>query len=227
MDRVAKAALRCQMTAQGLVGSIGVGFTESASFTREVTWMLNQYRALYPRIELTLEEHKTAPLMQLLRQGRIDVAFVRLPIGRDNDVDFQLISTEPMVVAVPKSHRFAGRKSLRLADLAEELFVLYPRASRLGLSDQIVTACEEAGFSPKIVQNAPQLSSTINLVAGSLGISVVPACMKSSRADQVRYIPLRASGLTASLGIAWRINAMNPAVQNMLALVSAAKRASS
>jgi DNA-binding transcriptional LysR family regulator len=225
MDRVAKAALRCRMTAQGLVGSIGVGFTESASFTREVTWMLNRYRALYPHIELTLEEHKTAPLMQLLRQGRIDVAFVRLPIGRDDDVSFQLISTESMVVAVPKSHRFAERKSLRLADLAEELFVLYPRATRFGLSDQIVTACEAAGFSPKIAQNAPQLSSTINLVAGSLGISIVPACMKSSRADQVRYIPLRASELIASLGIAWRSEAVSPAVQNMLGLVSAAKNA--
>jgi DNA-binding transcriptional LysR family regulator len=225
MDRVAKAALRCRMTAQGLVGSIGVGFTESASFTREVTWMLNRYRALYPHIELTLEEHKTAPLMQLLRQGRIDVAFVRLPIGRDDDVSFQLISTESMVVAVPKSHRFAERKSLRLADLAEELFVLYPRATRFGLSDQIVTACEAAGFSPRVVQNAPQLSSTINLVAGSLGISIVPACMKSSRADQVRYIPLRASELIASLGIAWRSEAVSPAVQNMLGLVSAAKNA--
>ena len=97
LDRVAKASLRAQLTAKGLVGSIGAGFTESASFTPEVTWMLNRYRALYPQIELTMQESKTAPLMQLLRQGRIDIAFVRLPIGRDDDVDFRMISTEPLV----------------------------------------------------------------------------------------------------------------------------------
>jgi DNA-binding transcriptional LysR family regulator len=221
LDRVAKATLRCQLTARGLVGSMGAGFTESASFTPEVTWMLNQYRALYPHVELTLEENKTAPLMQSLRQGRIDVAFVRLPIGRDEDVDFRMISTEPLVVAVPKSHRYAGRKTLRLVDLADELFVMYPRASRMGISDQIVTACEQVGFSPKVVQNAPQLSSTINLVAGSLGIAVVPACMKTSRADQVRYIALRESTLIASLGIAWRTKGVSPAVQNMLDLIPA------
>ena len=226
LDRVAKASLRAQLTAKGLVGSIGAGFTESASFTPEVTWMLNRYRALYPQIELTMQESKTAPLMQLLRQGRIDIAFVRLPIGRDDDVDFRLISTEPLVVAVPKSHRFAERKTLRLVDLADELFVMYPRATRLGISDQIVQACEQAGFSPKIVQNAPQLSSTINLVAGSLGIAVVPACMKTSRADQVRYIALRESGLTASLGIAWRSKGVSPAVQNMLDLIPAPKSSS-
>jgi DNA-binding transcriptional LysR family regulator len=224
LDRVAKAALRCQLSAQGVIGRIGVGFTESASFRGEVTAALHRYRDLYPQVEMTLEESRSVQLVQSLRQGRIDVAFVRLPIDMDDDIEFRLISTEPMVVALPQSHRLAGRKSLRLRDLEGELFILYPRATRFGLSDMIVSACEAIGFSPKIVQNAPQISSTINLVAGSLGITIVPSCMRSSRADEVRYVPLRDSGLTASLGIVHRSSGLTPAVQNLVELALGTKR---
>lgn len=218
LDRVPKAVLRCQLSARGVIGRIGVGFTESASFCSEVTETLRRYRDLYPQVEMTLEENRSEQLMQSLRQGRIDAAFVRLPIGMDEDIHFTLISTEPMVVAVPTSHRLANSQALGLEELKDELFVLYPRASRFGLSDMIVTACEALGFSPKIVQHAPQISSTINLVASALGITIVPACMCRSRSDQVQYIPLENSNLSASLGIAYHSSHLRPAVQNLISL---------
>lgn len=221
LDRVAKATLRCQLSAKGVIGRIGVGFTESASFCSEVTSALHRYRDLYPQVEVSLEESRSVQLVQSLRQGRIDVAFVRLPIGMDRDVQFKLISTESMVVAVPKTHRLANRKTLRLKELKEELFVLYPRATRFGLSDMIVNACEALGFSPKVVQHAPQISSTINLVASSLGITIVPSCMRSSRSDEVCYIPLKGSDLIASLGIAYRSSRLDPAIQNLISLATA------
>ena len=124
-----------------------------------------------------------------------------------------------MVLAVPKDHKFAKRRTVQLKDLKEEYFILYPRATRLGLSDQFIAACENEGFSPRVVQIAPQISSTINLVAGSLGITVVPASMRTSRADQVRYISISASKLEASLGVAWRDDCKTPALQNLLALI--------
>ncbi|MDB5821505.1 MAG: bacterial regulatory helix-turn-helix, lysR family protein [Herminiimonas sp.] len=221
MDRVAKATLRCQLSAKGVIGRIGVGFTESASFCSEVTSAVRQYRDLYPQVEMRLEENRSMQLMESLRKGLIDVAFVRLPIGTDESVEFKLISTEPMIVALPKTHRLAKRKSLRLQDLEDELFVLYPRATRFGLSDMIVTACEALGFSPKVVQHAPQISSTINLVASSLGVTIVPSCMRSSRSDEVRYVPLRDSTLISSLGVAYQSSRMTPAVQNLVSMATA------
>lgn len=224
LDRVTRAALRCQLSAQGAIGRIGVGFTESASFCAPVTSVLHRYRDLYPRVEINLEENRSVELIRSLRQGRIDAAFVRPPIGMDEDIHFGLIFTEPMVVVVPKVHPMARRKSLRLPDLKDEPFVLYPRATRFGLSDTIVTACEALGFSPQVVQYAPQISSTINLVASSLGITIVPACMVNSRSDQVCYIALKDSGLTASLGIAYRSARSAPTVENLIALVKAVRR---
>jgi DNA-binding transcriptional LysR family regulator len=219
LEHVKKAALRCQMSAQGMVGRISVGFTESASFRAEVTTALQRYRSLYPRVEMSLEESRTGTLMESLRQGRIDVAFVRLPIGEDTGIEFSLLSTEPMMVVVPKGHPLDGRQSVRLEELSDELFVLYPRSTRSGLPEMVVSACEARGFSPKVVQHAPQVSSTINLVASGLGVSVVPACMRGTRSDDVHYISLEESGLVASLGMAHRSTGLSPALRNFVDLV--------
>lgn len=224
LEHVQRAAQRCQASAQGKVGRVRVGFTESASFLGEVTRALQGYRSRYPHVELSLEENRTGPLMDSLRQGRIDVAFVRPPTGAD-DICFHLIASEPMVVVVPKGHRLDGRRSVRLDALRDERFVLFARTTRYGMPEMVLAACESKGFVPTVVQYAPQISSTINLVASGLGISIVPACMRASRADDVRYLTLTGSGLVASLGLAHRTDDLSPAARNLVDLVmNGAKR---
>lgn len=219
LEHVQRAAIKCQVSAQGVIGRLSVGFTESASFRSEVTDALQRYRGLYPRVEITLEENRTGVLMESLRQGHLDAAFVRLPIGDDTDIHFTLIATEPMVVVVPKGHALDSRRSLRLEELRDAPFILYPRASGTGLPEMVKSACEARGFTPQVVQHTPQVSSTINLVASGLGISIVPSCMRRSRSDDVRYIPLRGADLVASLGLAYRKGALAPVVQNLVDLV--------
>jgi len=204
LGRVENAVFRTRLYARGMAGRICVGFTESASFNPIVTSALHRYREAYPDVELTLEENRSTQLIEALRQGRVDAAFVRLPIAMGDDIRFQLISNEPMVAAVHK----------------DEPFVLYPRASRFGLTDTIISACQECGFTPVVVQHAPQISSTINLVASSLGITIVPQCMRTSRPDAVRYLRIRGTDLRASLGIAHRTADKSAAVENLLSLVS-------
>ena len=109
-----------------------------------------------------------------------------------------------MVVAIPSGHRLAKRKSLTLAELETEPFILYPRSVRPGLADAVIAACEKAGFTPRVEQYAPQLSATINLVAASLGISIVPRSMQGLQPHIIAYIPLRGRPVQARLGIAHR-----------------------
>jgi DNA-binding transcriptional LysR family regulator len=218
LDRVARAVVRSRATARGEIGSLRVGFTESASFHPAVTAALQHFRARYTEVQLSLEENRSTQLVEALKQERLDAAFVRLPIAMDETIRFELLSTEPMVVVVPKRHLLARRKSVSLRELEHEPFVLYPRSSRFGLSDAIVAACETEGFSPVVVQHAPQISSTINLVASSLGITIVPQCMRQSRTDAVRYVSLRDTSLKATLGIVYRARSTACAVENLAAL---------
>jgi DNA-binding transcriptional LysR family regulator len=216
LDSVGRAVLRSQSSAKGQMGRLSIGFTESASFSQVVTSSLQRYKKAFPNVELSFEEARSTQLVDMLRQERIDVAFVRPPIARNEDLTFVPLYSEPMIIAVPKSHRFAGRKSLQLSELREEEFILYPRATRFGLSDAILTACEEAGFSPIVAQRAPQISSTINFVAASLGVTLVPKCMMQSRSDAVSYVRLRAPNLLANLGVAFRAAERSSVVSNFI-----------
>ena len=201
---VRNAVLIAKRAAVGEVGHVRVGFTESASFNPLVTATFRSFRTAYPEVELSLEESPSTVLASALRDGRIDAAFVRPPLRTGEGITLHLIDEEEMVVAVPTGHPLALRAELEITDLAEETFVLYPRTERPGLADTVIAACEKAGFAPKVKQYTPQLSSTINLVAAALGVSIVPKSMRGLQPQAVTYKRLRDPKLTALLGVAHR-----------------------
>jgi DNA-binding transcriptional LysR family regulator len=129
-----------------------------------------------------------------------------------------------MVAAVPSGHALAKRKSIDLRELQNEAFILYPRAVRPGLADAVVLACEKAGFKPRVEQYAPQLAATINLVAASLGVSVVPRSMQGLQPSALAYIPLRGRPVRAQLSLAHRTQESAPAVLKFIELTRKAAR---
>ena len=210
--------------ATGVTGRVRVGFTESASFNSLVTSTLRSFRSDYPAVEVSLEEHPSTDLIVALREGRIDATFVRPPLPAERGLTLDLLEKEPLVVAVPSGHPLAKREQVDLGALAAETFILYPRAVRPGLADTVVAACEAAGFTPQVGQYAPQLSSTINLVAASLGISLVPDSMRCLQARAVTYVPLRGEPLHALLGIAYRNDEGSAVVHNFIAAARRGRR---
>ena len=210
------AAQAARRAAIGATGQVRVGFTESASFNSLVTSTLRSFRSEYPAVEISLEEHPSTELIEALREGRLDAAFVRPPLPAQRGLTLDLVEREPLVAAVPTGHPLASRRQVELGALAGETFILYPRAVRPGLADTVIAACEAAGFTPKVGQYAPQLSSTINLVAASLGISIVPDSMRCLQAGAVMYLPLSGEPLHALLGIAYRTDEGSSVVHNFM-----------
>jgi DNA-binding transcriptional LysR family regulator len=212
-----------QHAARGTAGSIRVGFTESSSFNPVVAASLRRFRLEYPDVQIDLDENPSLELLTAIREGRMDAAFVRPPLPQSVDIAFLGLEDEPLVVALPSSHPLANRDLLDLRDLAFETFILYPRAVRPGLADAIIAACEHAGFTPRVGQNAPQLSSTINLIAASLGISIVPRSMDGMQRHLVSYVPLSGVRLAASLGIAHRMSERARTVRNFVRIAQQAQ----
>src|SRR5712672_2371999 len=208
----------------GDVGHVRVGFTESASFNPLVTAAFRNFRVAYPDVEVSLEESPSTVLAAALREGRIDAAFVRPPLRTGEGIALHMIDEEEMVVAVASSHPLAAREDLEIKDLADETFVLYPRAERPGLADTVIAACEKAGFSPRVKQYTPQLSSTINLVAASLGVSIVPRSMQGLQPQAVSYKRLRDQHLTALLGIAQRADESSAPILRFIEIARAAAK---
>ncbi len=204
LDHVERATALVRQVEAGYAGRLRIGFTESASFSPVLTTLLTRFRSRWPAVELFLEERHTEGLVEELELGRLDAVFVRPPIRVTALIAFAELASEPLMAAVPLGHPFAGRPVVHLRELADESFIVYPRRRRPGLSDAVMAECRRAGFVPRVAQQTPQLSATINLVAASMGIAIVPDCMRHMRPESVRFIPLADCALTAQLGIAYR-----------------------
>jgi DNA-binding transcriptional LysR family regulator len=214
-----QATAKAQRVARGDQGMIRIGFTGSASFNPLVPSVIQDYRAHFPGVAVSLVEGGTSQLVESLHEGRVDAAFIRLPLCEL--IEFLVvvpILEEEMLVALTSGHALTASTSVALECLAGEPFILFPRSSSPGLYDRIVSACEHAGFSPNVVQHAPEVSSTVNLIAAGHGVSIVPASMQQMQPQGVTYRPIRGDGPRAPLSLAHRTNEPSAAVRNLVAL---------
>jgi DNA-binding transcriptional LysR family regulator len=218
LSRIGEAVVVTQQIGRGLSGHICVGFTESGCFHPAVTRTLLEFRQAYPALHVTLQENKSTNLVAMIREGTVDAAFIRPPFEADEVVAYTPLLHEKMVVAVPRGHRLATRKTTTLAGLFEEVFVFYHRNVRPGLTDAVIAACERSGFRPRLSQEAPQLTSTLNLVAAGLGISIVPESLKHLRTNDIVYLRLTGDAPQAALGLASRADGRSAAVGNFIAV---------
>lgn len=100
---------------------------------------------------------------------------------------------EPLIVALPNNHPLAEHPdAIQLLDLELYDFVLYRRLAGQDLFDNILASCYQAGFSPKIVQEAPRLTSSLNLIAAGIGLSIVPEAIRDFWNKQIIYKALKA-----------------------------------
>jgi len=220
LARTEEAIAATRRAAHGESGRIGIGFTSSASFHPFVPRAIRAFREAHPLVALALEESGTVELVAALRSQTIDAAFVRSPVGESTDLFVRPLLEEPMVAALPSGHALsAGAEPLPLAALAGETFVLYRRPVGPGLHDAIIAACDRAGFSPQIGQEAPRMLSTLSLVAAGLGVTVVPASMSRLEAEGVAYRRLDpAAQLIAPLNLAYRRSEISAAVRRFISL---------
>ncbi|MEA2935542.1 MAG: hypothetical protein QOD74_2188 [Variibacter sp.] len=153
--------------------------------------------------------HNRGFLSTPLKSGEIDVAFFRTrPVDPEGLVITELLK-EPMIVAMPSNNPLARRgqanRALPMKALATENFIIYGRRFGHALYSDTITACHAAGFTPRIVQEAARIASTLNLVAAGIGIALVPASLRRVRLDGVAYREIADTKRpTAELGLASR-----------------------
>ncbi len=208
--------------AQGESGRLAVGLTSSAALHPSISRAVRSFRERYEAVSLTLDEAGTGDLIAWLQQGSIDAALVRTPVHNHDVLKVERILSEPMVVALPAGHHLAKTRTvaIRLKDLASEPFVLYRRQTGPGLYDTIIAACHGAGFSPRISQDAPRLTATLSLVAAGLGVSIVPASMRTLHLDGLVVRDLNGtSDLEAIIDLVSRKNASDPVVDRLAEVI--------
>ncbi|MGN3961699.1 LysR family transcriptional regulator [Burkholderia gladioli] len=219
LDDAARARRAAQQAGNGETGILRLGFTASAVFNPVVPALIQRFKAAYPGVDVSLDEANTPELVRRLAHERLDAVFVRPGPSSFEGLALRPFSDEPMKLVVPASHRFAQRRRVALAELADEAFVLVPGPAGATLYAEILDACRRAGFLPRLAQEAPQISSVINLVAAGLGLSIVPAAFEQVRVQGVRYLDIDGVPAVARLALATREREREQVVANLVALL--------
>jgi DNA-binding transcriptional LysR family regulator len=206
-----------QQTNRGEAGQLVIGFVSSASYN-VLPKILPAFRRSFPSVALELRELTTDEQLQWLREGRIDIGFLRPPI------DEALFSTETifrelLVVALSERHPFVNQPKVSLKSLSSEPFILFPRKNASGLYDTIISFCQQAGFSPKVSQEAIEMQTIVSLVAAEMGIAIVPASLQNLQRTGVVYKALQDPIPQVEINMIWQRHNSSPTVQRFLEIV--------
>ncbi|CUW46260.1 LysR family transcriptional regulator [Novacetimonas hansenii] len=206
--------------ARGERGHLRVGLAGAVSLLPLIPQTVRHFREEWPDVTISLEESNTPALRKALHDRAIDIAIVRPPVpdGGEGLVVSPLLA-EPTVVALPKGHELASRPRLELEMLADEPLIIFPRELGPGFHDAILSACQNAGFTPRMGQQAPQIASTVPLVAAGLGISVVPQSLHQIHSGGVTYHSLGPKAPKADLAIAIRAGQHSPLIAHFVAIL--------
>ncbi len=203
-----------RQTSRGEMGQLVIGFVSSAAYNVLPT-ILRTFRTRVPGVSLELHELTTNEQSQWLREGRIDVGFLRPPVEEDL-FNFEIIFEEALVVALPEAHGLANQSSVSLRSLSNDPFILFPRTLAPGLFDQIISLCQQADFSPIVAQQAIQMQTIVSLVAAEMGVAIVPQSLQHLQRTGVVYKPIQQSTTLVAIAMIWRQNDTSPTVQRFL-----------
>lgn len=130
-----------------------------------------EFRSKHPDIDLALEEREASTILPALDNHQFDLAFVR-----DNYLDrgsyvVREIARDRFCVVASNRHRFAGRSSMALAELANENFIMFDKGTVV--HELAVDACRSAGFEPRIFYASLRIESVLGLVASNAGVALM------------------------------------------------------
>jgi len=201
--------------------TLRVGAIDSAA-AGLLPMLLHDFRERRPDVTVKLVEDKTIRLQPRLLSGRLDLAFLRPPENPDKRLEFLFLLHETAVVAVSDRHPLASKKSVTIADLAEEPLIVPERRSRPHSHDLTMKLFAEAGLQARIVQLANEKQTIVNLVAAELGVAIVPRWTSRMAARGIRYVPLDASDINRlTLAAAWTRGTRDPIRDEMLEMLRA------
>ncbi len=217
-----RARQTVQRAARGELGRLEIGFTGSAPFNSAMPAIISRFRRRWPELRLSLCEMSTTDQLRALAESGLDIGFVRP--GQPSEaqgIDMRTVLDEPLFVVLPADHRLAGGQTVDLAQLAEEPFILHPRHIGTGLHDKVISLCTAAGFLPRVVLEAHQMSTIVGLAAAGVGVSIVPEAMRRVQVEGARFLRIADADATMVLAVACRGDDHRPSVRHFLAEVEA------
>lgn len=176
-----------------------------------------------PQMPLVIHESFTVRLVDMLKSGDIDVGIMAEPLP-EGGLMTQAVYDEDFVVAMPRDHDWARRKSVAADDLKKETMLLL--GSGHCFRDQVLEVCPELARAPTTAEGIQKtfegssLETIRQMVASGLGLTVLPTSSvpaKTPRDSLIQYVPFDKPVPTRRIVLAWRKSYLRDAAITALA----------
>jgi DNA-binding transcriptional LysR family regulator len=214
-----------QRVARGEVGLLRIGFSSTLPLTKVLRDVVADHRRTHPDVALNLREMHSQQQFDGLLRGELDVGLVRYNESAPEGIRLVVLRRDPLRLVVPASHRFARRKSVAIAECRDEPFIGFPGDAGTGTGPLLKRLCAQAGFEPRIAQEAREATTQIGLVAAGLGIAVLPAPLEAVRIEGVHYVSLEDAGALLVMSVATRADEASERVLQFVRRVGALAKA--
>lgn len=213
MVQAGHAVEAARQAQRGNTGIIKVGIGSGLGGT--VNQVVFEFRKRSPAIEIEYRDIFSSFQNEALRRHEIDIGFLRPPVDQVA-LDCELLYEEGFVVIMPKTHRLAKRKALRIQDIADEPLIVFSRNYSNSLYDRILGLYSRHGLTPRLVtaNTEPTDEGGAIMVASGKGIFVGAGAFVSRTQAGIELVsvPLKEPEAKIEVYAAWRKNEDSPAV---------------
>jgi DNA-binding transcriptional LysR family regulator len=209
MDQMSRAAAEACQAGRGEAGSLSIGFVSSAVWGA-LPVALRQFRDQAPLAEIELRELEPSDQLRDIQEQHLDLGMMHAAIDQP-DLSSVVIARDPLIVALPEKHPAAARNTVGLKSLSEETIIVPKRHASMGFHELVIAACHDAGFLPARTQATRLLQTAVALVAGGVGIALVPESFRDNlQIRGVVYRSLAEQAPVAELIAVWRTDNASP-----------------
>ena len=190
MRQLRYAENRAREAGEGKFGRLIVGAISSTLGKTAFIDTLAEMGRLYPGVSIEVIDSNSAALTAMMRDRALDLAFLRSSpeLNADDELVCEKCYDDLLAVVLPRTHRLAKKKELKVADLARERFILVPERTSPSFRNYICGFCSaQGGFAPRTGDDIGCSYAALRLVEAGMGITVVSATYAGLFGDRLCY----------------------------------------
>jgi DNA-binding transcriptional LysR family regulator len=214
LGRISHFAKVAAQAGSGEIGHLSVGV--AGGLNEVLVAALRELAGKYPGVQIELRYMNTGDQVDALREGRIDVGFLNLPV-KEPALTLEIIKKEPLWLALPKDNPLARRRTIPIPLIVNQPMIFFPRRVTPGLHDVITSMCRNAGFSLHVIHESDSIVGALTLVSAGLGVAFSTPSVQQFWPDIV-FRPIENSP-DVEQAVSYRRESQSPALATFLGIV--------
>jgi DNA-binding transcriptional LysR family regulator len=177
---------------------------------------LQAFQAQSPGVRVKLHDLSTEEMLTGLREGTLQMAFVVRSPAMLRGLRFEELARDSLCLAVPPKHPLAARRTVKLAEIAQEPLVTYSRKDYPDAYENLAAMFAGMKSKPRIAEEHDSVNSLIAAVEAGNGVAIAPQSLACTAGQRLKLIPFSPTLPPLIVGAAWSNHGLTPAAERFL-----------